>query len=42
VSARCSVSNRVDQPNDSCLITPLSTTLSTSSVISLPAARLAS
>jgi transposase-like protein len=36
VSARCSVSNRPDQPNASCLFTPQSKTLSTSSAISSP------
>ena len=41
-SARCSVSNRPDQPNASCPFTPPSTTLSTSSAISHPAARSAS
>jgi hypothetical protein len=41
-SARCSDSNRRDQPSASCPFTPPSTTLSTSSVISLPAARSAS
>src|SRR5512146_1709099 len=41
-SARCSVSNRPDQPNASCLFTPPSKTLSTSSAISHPAARSAS
>ena len=41
-SARCSVSNRPDQPNASCLFTPPSTTHSTSSAISPPAARFAS
>ena len=41
-SARCSVSNRPDQPNASCLFTPPSKTLSTSSAISPPAARFAS
>jgi transposase-like protein len=39
VSARSSVSNRPDQPNGSFPFTPPSTTHSTSSVISLPAAR---
>ena len=38
-SARCSDSNRSDQPNDSCLFTPPSTTHSTSSAISHLAAR---
>ena len=38
-SVRCSVSNRQDQPNGFRLLTPLSTTRSTSGVISLPAAR---
>jgi hypothetical protein len=38
-SARCSASNRPDQPSASCLFTPLSKTPSTSSVISPPAAR---
>jgi transposase-like protein len=37
-SVRCNVSNRPDQPNGSCPFTPPSTTRSTSSVISLPAA----
>jgi hypothetical protein len=41
-SARCSVSNRPDQPNDSCLFMPPSKTLSMSSAISHPAARSAS
>jgi transposase-like protein len=41
-SARCSVSNRPDQPNDSCLFTPPSKTRSTSNAISHPAARSAS
>ena len=41
-SGRCSVSNRPDQPNDSCLFTPLSKTRSMSSAISHPAARSAS
>jgi transposase-like protein len=41
-SARCSGSNRPDQPSASCPFTPPFTTLSTSSVISLPAARFAS
>src|SRR5271154_5031265 len=41
-SARCSVSNRPDQPNASCPFTPPSKTLSTSSAISHPAARSAS
>jgi putative transposase len=41
-SGRCSVSNRLDQPNDSCPFTPPFTTRSTSSVISHPAARFAS
>ena len=41
-SARCSGSNRPDQPNGSCPFTPSSTTRSTSSVISLPAARFVS
>jgi hypothetical protein len=40
--ARCSVSNRPDQPNASCPFTPSSKTLSTSSAISHPAARSAS
>ena len=39
---RCSVSNRPDQPNDSCLFTPPSKTRSTSNAISHPAARSAS
>src|SRR5271166_2855625 len=38
-SARCSASNRPDQPNASCPFTPPSTTPSTSSVISHPVAR---
>jgi transposase-like protein len=38
-SARCSVSNRQDQPKSSCQFMPRSTTLSTSSAISHPAAR---
>ena len=38
-SARCSASNCPDQPNDSCPFTPPSTTPSTSSAISPPAAR---
>jgi transposase-like protein len=38
-SARCSVSNRPDQPSASCPFTPLSSTPSTSSAISHPAAR---
>ena len=37
-----SISNRPDQPNDSCLFTPPSKTRSTSSAISHPAARCAS
>ena len=41
-SARYSGSNRPDQPNNSCPFTQPATTLSTSSVISLPAARFAS
>ena len=41
-SARCSVSNRPDQLNVSCPFTPPSKTRSTSSAISLPAARFAS
>ena len=41
-SARCSVSNRPDQPNNSCPFTPPSKTRSTSSAISHPAARSAS
>jgi transposase-like protein len=41
-SGRCSVSNRPDQPNDSCLFTPPSKTRSTSNAISHPAARSAS
>ena len=41
-SARCSVSNRPDQPNDSCPFTPPSKTRSTSNAISHPAARSAS
>src|SRR5579864_3812467 len=41
-SARCSVSNRPDQPNASCPFTPPSKTLSTSSAISHPTARSAS
>ena len=41
-SARCSVSKRPDQPNDSCLFTPPSKTRSTSNAISHPAARSAS
>ena len=41
-SERCSVSNRPDQPNNSCLFTPPSKTRSTSSAISHPAARSAS
>ena len=41
-SVRCSGSNRPDQPNASCPFTPRSTTLSTSSVIPLPAARFVS
>src|SRR5580704_8475686 len=41
-SARCSVSNRPDQPRASCPFTPLSSTPSTSSAISHPAARSAS
>jgi transposase-like protein len=41
-SARCSVSNRRDQRSASCLFTPPSKTLSTSSAISHPAARSAS
>jgi transposase-like protein len=41
-SARCSASNRLDQPSASCLFTPPSKTLSTSSAISHPAARSAS
>jgi transposase-like protein len=41
-SARCSVSKRPDQPNDSCLFTPPSKARSTSNAISHPAARSAS
>jgi hypothetical protein len=41
-STRCSASNRLDQRNASCLCTPPSTTLSTSSVILHPATRSAS
>ena len=41
-SARCSGSNRPDQPNASCPFTPPSKTLSTSSAISHPATRTAS
>jgi hypothetical protein len=41
-SARCSVSKRPDQPNDSCLFRPPSITRSTSNAISHPAARSAS
>src|SRR5271163_5201464 len=41
-SARCSVSNRPDPPSVSCPFTPPSTTHSTSSAISPPAARFAS
>ena len=41
-SVRCSGSNRPDQPSASCPFTPPFTTRSTSSVISLPAARFAS
>ena len=41
-SARCSVSNRPDQPNDSCPFTPPSKTRSTFNAISHPAARSAS
>ena len=41
-SGRCSVSNRPDQPNASCLFTPPSKTRSTSNAISHPAARSAS
>src|SRR5580704_10495494 len=41
-SARCSVSNRPDQPNGSCLFTPPSKTHSTSNAISHPAARFVS
>ena len=41
-SARCSVSKRPDQPNNSCLFTPPSKTHSTSNAISHPAARSAS
>jgi hypothetical protein len=41
-SGRCSVSNRPDQPNDSCLFTPPSKTRSRSNAISHPAARSAS
>jgi hypothetical protein len=41
-SARCSVSKRPDQPNDSCLFTPPSKTRSTANAISHPAARSAS
>src|SRR5271168_3948481 len=41
-SARCSVSNRRDPPSVSCPFTPPSTTHSTSSAISPPAARFAS
>ena len=41
-SARCSASNRPDQPSASCPYTPLSKTPSTSSVISPPPARSAS
>jgi transposase-like protein len=41
-SGRCSVSNPPDQLNNSCLFTPPFTTRSTSSAISLLAARFAS
>src|ERR1700722_7784119 len=41
-SARCSVSNRPDPPSVSCPLTPPSTTHSTSSATSPPAARFAS
>ena len=41
-SARCSASNHPDQPSVSCPFTPLSSTPSTSSAISPPAARSAS
>jgi transposase-like protein len=41
-SVRCIGSNHPDQLNDSCLFTPPSKTLSTSSVISLPAAHFVS
>jgi hypothetical protein len=41
-SARCSASNRPDQPNVSCPFTPPSKTLSTFNAISPPAARFAS
>jgi hypothetical protein len=41
-SGKCSVSNRPDRPNDSCLFTPPSKTRSTSNAISPPAARSAS
>jgi hypothetical protein len=41
-SGRCSVSNRPDRPNGSCLFTPPSKTRSTSNAISHPAARSAS
>jgi transposase-like protein len=41
-NARCSGSNRPDQPSASCLFTPLSTTPSTSSAIPHPATRSAS
>ena len=41
-SGRCSVSNRPDQPNASCLFTPPSKTRSTSNAIPHPAARSAS
>ena len=42
MSGRCSVSNRPDQPNNSCLFTPPSKTRLTSNAISHPAARSAS